>query len=509
MLKWIILALLPAVTVSSQTGPISGFCEQGAAQTQVLGSKSINYSQGVIPSCRVAIYLHGLSAVQSATYQSGGSISGTSGQSCVATFNGGQTNGTGIFTLTANNTIAVGTSASIPSPTGTYTTAPTTATLSNGTAVCSGTANVTASITPAAATIYADLNNTPKSNPFTASNTGQFIAYATGGILYDVTRSGGIPPNSYTSPLTTTVLVPPPAGGACSGCAILTTTSSQVFNGPLTIPTATIGTLIPGSAVTSNYLWTFNQGIQLSNNAPIVAESANGSACNLAYVDVSNNYYFGDVNNCYSGSGFWMNDGAPSLTFTSGAVTFNKPPVFGSFILNGSQSMTAVQGSTATKVMSATGTFTPGDCVKVAADGSAQDSGAGCGGGGGVVSSLTTSGSSGAATLAAGVLNIPVYTVSGVADVDVTISSITIAANSSFPQYPASANTFSMPGVTTAMVVLCGFSGDPVITTGWGQVGGLKISPWVSSNGTVSYRIYNQTGASITSGSTALRCMAQ
>lgn len=251
------------------------------------------------------------------------------------------------------------------------------------------------------------------------------------------------------------------------------------------------------------------QSVQIANNGPLIMQNSSGGLGRIAYVDVSNNYYFGDVSNLYSGNGFWMHQGSAALTFSASAITFNTPPVFGSYILNGSQSLSGVQGSTATKVLTASGTYTPGDCLNIAADGSAKDAGSGCGGGGGAVTSLTTTGSSGAATLAAGVLNVPVYTVSGVADINISIPSLTIGANTASPAYPASASTIAMPGATTSMVVVCGFSGDPVITAGWGQNGGLKISPWISSNGTVSYRIFNQTGATITSNATAVRCMAQ
>jgi hypothetical protein len=56
------------------------------------------------------------------------------------------------------------------------------------------------------ATIYADPSNTPLSNPFTSGTTGQWLFYAATGQAYDVVLSGGIPPNTYTSPVTFTGL---------------------------------------------------------------------------------------------------------------------------------------------------------------------------------------------------------------------------------------------------------------------------------------------------------------
>jgi hypothetical protein len=311
----------------------------------------------------------------------------------------------------------------------------------------------------------------------------------------------------------------PSTGGTINGSLMISTLTPGTG---VVCPNGAGGALVnDGSCITSGSLltlantWTqqntYNQGILLSNNAPMQANNSAGSAGNLSYVDVSNNYYFGDISNNFSGSGYWYHAGSPSLTFTSSAVTFNRPPVFGSFILNGSQSVTGVTGTSAS-LATVSGSLTPGHCVSVASNSSIQDSGVvGCSGsgGGGVTQIVAGTGISLSPSGGTGVVTVTSTATSGVPDVDITIPSLTIAANSSFPQYPAAASTVSMPGSTTSMVILCGFSGDPVITPGWGQVGGLKISPWVSANGTVSYRIYNQTGASITSGSTAMRCMAQ
>lgn len=302
-----------------------------------------------------------------------------------------------------------------------------------------------------------------------------------------------------------------PAAGYIQGAPVLSAGCLQYTGSAVVWAACNSGASLLPTANMWTLQQTFNQGILLSNNAPIQANNSSGTPGNLAYVDVSNNYYFGDIENNLAGTGYWYHAGSASLAFTAGAVTFIRPPVFGSFIVNGSQSITGVQGSSSTNLMLAnSGTFTPGDCLNVAADGSAQDFGAACGSGsGGVVTALTTSGSSGAATLSAGTLNIPVYTGGGVADINLTVPALTIAGNGSFPQYPAAASTVSFPGLTTAMVPLCGFSGDPVITNGWGQVGGAIIRAWASASSTMSYRIINQTNVSITTNSTGLRCSAQ
>jgi len=80
---------------------------------------------------------------KSPTYVSGGNVVGSAGQTCnLSSFNG-VTNATAQVTLSDTNLIGTGTRLAVTnSGTGGGTTAPTSATLSNGTATCSGTATV-------------------------------------------------------------------------------------------------------------------------------------------------------------------------------------------------------------------------------------------------------------------------------------------------------------------------------------------------------------------------------
>src|SRR5581483_9410067 len=72
-------------------------------------------------------------ATKSPTYVSGGSITGSSGQTCNLSGFNGLSNATALVTLTDTNLIATGTQLTITNPGfGGGTTAPTTATLSNG-----------------------------------------------------------------------------------------------------------------------------------------------------------------------------------------------------------------------------------------------------------------------------------------------------------------------------------------------------------------------------------------
>lgn len=99
------------------------------------------------------------------TYVSGGTITGSKGQTCNLSGFNGVTGATGTVALTGSNTIAQGTQLTITSAGYGATTAPTSATLSNGTATCSGTATVSTEITsgvltaqaPGATTVFASV----------------------------------------------------------------------------------------------------------------------------------------------------------------------------------------------------------------------------------------------------------------------------------------------------------------------------------------------------------------
>jgi hypothetical protein len=78
------------------------------------------------------------------------------------------------------------------------------------------------------ATYYLSQGGSPQTGPFTASSTGQWLAYAATNQGYDVVLSGGIGPNTYPSPFTVTGLYPGGGGSssftALSGDAISTST---------------------------------------------------------------------------------------------------------------------------------------------------------------------------------------------------------------------------------------------------------------------------------------------
>lgn len=81
------------------------------------------------------------------TYSSGITATGSTGQTCyLSSFNGGGSGAYAVIALTGTNTIATGTKFGVANAGSGYTSAPTTATASSGTATCSGTATISSSL---------------------------------------------------------------------------------------------------------------------------------------------------------------------------------------------------------------------------------------------------------------------------------------------------------------------------------------------------------------------------
>jgi hypothetical protein len=99
---------------------------------------STNYSCAIPPT-----------PLLSATYVAGGSITGAAGQTCnLGGFNNGATGAAATVTLTGADTIAGGTALNITTSGANTVMPPTTATLSSGSATCTGIANISSTLTP-------------------------------------------------------------------------------------------------------------------------------------------------------------------------------------------------------------------------------------------------------------------------------------------------------------------------------------------------------------------------
>ncbi len=122
-------------TTDSPTYTSGGTITGSKGQTCNLSNFGVGSSSGIDPSYSPV--------TRSPTYTSGGLITGSTGQTCtLSNFNNGITGATATVLLTGTNTIASGTQLIITAEGSGATAAPTTATLGNGTATCSGTANV-------------------------------------------------------------------------------------------------------------------------------------------------------------------------------------------------------------------------------------------------------------------------------------------------------------------------------------------------------------------------------
>jgi hypothetical protein len=100
------------------------------------------------------------------------------------------------------------------------------------------------------ATIYADDNNTPLTNPFTAvvatsPNSGFYIFWAATGAAYDVVGSGGTPPVTYPAPQTIKEVFLGGGGGGGGSCPAGSNNDVQINESGVCAVDAGIGTIDP------------------------------------------------------------------------------------------------------------------------------------------------------------------------------------------------------------------------------------------------------------------------
>ncbi len=198
----------------------------------------------------------------SPTYTSGGTISGSVGQTCKLSDFNGVTGATASVALTAVNTIASGSRLSVTDQGTGGTLPPTTATLSNGTAKCSGTANVLTSLAP--------------SNSVTAENPGSTSLFASVSGL----NSPAVP---YITCPVAEIFVHSAASQDTSftlttGTTVALTADVYDSNGQYIKPVLTWGSSAPASAMVT--------GTGTANNPGTITAVAPGTA----YITASCNY---------------------------------------------------------------------------------------------------------------------------------------------------------------------------------------------------------------------------
>jgi len=184
---------------------------------------------------------------------------------------------------------------------------------------------------PTYATIYSDATGTALANPFTASSTGQFLAYASGTDAYDVVLSGGIAPNTYPMPVTITDVM---AGGGGGSPFDPGHVSASPFN---------LGALVArGDSLTAGYEGNYDRG-----SYPVTLQQlAGANVTNLGIGGATSTQICAQMGACPT-----------SVTITGGSIpactSFPCTGVVGTFT-SGSQPI-IYQGGTNTLVMSIPG----------------------------------------------------------------------------------------------------------------------------------------------------------
>jgi hypothetical protein len=168
-----------------------------------------------------------------------------------------------------------------------------------------------------------------------------------------------------------------------------------------------------------------------------------------------------DLGTCTYGSNV-VDDGTVTTPTTLLARNATSTIDTGSLAIAGSQYMTGIQGTTGTKVLACTGTFTSGHIVTIDANGNCVDGGA---------------------------------APASIANVQIVLPTTALAANTC--STPA---TVTMTGVTTTSTFTSAFATNPTAVTGYGSSGGLSISLWPTAN-TLNWSLCNPTTSSITPGS--------
>jgi hypothetical protein len=133
------IATTYSAATNSPTYNSGGTISGSKGQTCKLSNFGVGGTSGINPTYDPV--------TNSPTYTSGGTITGTAGQTCDLTNFNGVSGAEATVTLTATNTIGSGAHLTVLAEGTGATTAPTTATLTNGTATCSGTANVITALT--------------------------------------------------------------------------------------------------------------------------------------------------------------------------------------------------------------------------------------------------------------------------------------------------------------------------------------------------------------------------
>ncbi len=243
------------------------------------------------------------STTNSPTYTSGGTITGSTGQTCNLTNFIGVPGASATVALTSKNTIASGTLLTVTAPGSGGTTPPTMASLSNGSATCSGTATVITALAPSATltaevpgatTIFANVSgiNSPGVQYLTCPVASIMVHDANSSNTSFTMTTGG------TQPLTADVLdtnaqsITPPLAWGSSAKASVTVATGTTGNA------ATLTAVAPGTAyitaTCSNPSCNKNVGAQYSLN--LATATVTGGTTTTVYAASTNSLNLVPIN---------------------------------------------------------------------------------------------------------------------------------------------------------------------------------------------------------------------
>jgi hypothetical protein len=272
----IILAAL-ALPGMSQSGALGvGYYATGHSYLP-FATASGAAGQAYAPASSTVFGYNATGITPGSAYTSGGTISGTIGQTCTITIGGGTTNAVGTLKLATATSIAAGSIISfygtgLTSGTG-YSSAPTSGTLTNGTATCSGSVVISTTLG-----VYAPMAVDANGNLVVTTGTfvalsGDAISTATGGAT-TVVGLDGVPFSNTPSPSLGDVIcydgvqyTPCPSTPGVAQILYVTNMASSIsgydlwdttplgsqFTIAKTIPATTTKTLIEAFATASGY----------------------------------------------------------------------------------------------------------------------------------------------------------------------------------------------------------------------------------------------------------------
>jgi hypothetical protein len=235
------------------------------------------------------------SSTDSPTYTSGGTTTGSKGQTCnLSSFNG-VTNATATVALTGNNTIAAGTQLTVTNSGYGGLVAPTTATLTSGTATCSGTATVITALTsgvltaetPGLTTTFASVSGVNSvAVPYLTCPVNSINIHSssdsTTTFILNATNTQGLTADVYD---THAQYIQPKLTWGSSLTAVATVATGTTGNNP-----ATVTAVAPGTAyITASCSYpNCNKGVPAQYSQNIVTTTVNGGNATTVYAASTN-----------------------------------------------------------------------------------------------------------------------------------------------------------------------------------------------------------------------------